>query len=66
MDRIKARIRREGRSSMTEEDEKRAHMYANHGELCSCHMCGNPRKYFREKTIQEQRADEKFKELDEE
>lgn len=21
---------------------------------CSCYMCGNPRKYFKEKTIQEQ------------
>jgi len=23
--------------------------------LCSCWMCGNPRKYFNEKTIQEKR-----------
>ncbi len=23
---------------------------------CSCHMCGNPRKYWKEKTIQERRA----------
>lgn len=23
---------------------------------CSCWMCGNPRKYFRERTIQERRA----------
>jgi len=22
--------------------------------LCSCAMCGNPRKYFKEKTLQEQ------------
>ena len=22
---------------------------------CSCHMCGNPRKYWKEKTIQERR-----------
>lgn len=25
--------------------------------LCSCRMCGNPRKYFRQATIQELRAD---------
>lgn len=22
---------------------------------CSCHMCGNPRKYFKERTVQEKR-----------
>ncbi len=22
---------------------------------CSCHMCGNPRKYFKESTMQERR-----------
>lgn len=25
---------------------------------CSCPMCGNPRKFFQEKTMQERRADE--------
>lgn len=25
---------------------------------CSCHMCGNPRKNFKEKTIQEKKFDE--------
>tara|TARA_B100000780_G_C20676888_1_gene269373 strand:+ start:115 stop:348 length:234 start_codon:yes stop_codon:yes gene_type:complete len=25
---------------------------------CSCHMCGNPRKYWKEKTIQERRAEQ--------
>lgn len=34
---------------------------ANHGKLCSCHMCGNPRKFFNEKTLQEQKFDEKAK-----
>jgi hypothetical protein len=24
---------------------------------CSCHMCGNPRKHWKEKTIQEKRFD---------
>lgn len=28
-----------------------------HGAGCSCHMCGNPRKYWNEKTQQEKRAD---------
>lgn len=29
---------------------------AQHGKLCSCQMCGNPRRYFGEETIQERRA----------
>lgn len=30
---------------------------AAHGTLCSCYMCGNPRRHFGELTIQERRAD---------
>jgi hypothetical protein len=30
---------------------------ANHLKVCSCHMCGNPRKHWKEKTIQEKRFD---------
>ena len=26
-------------------------------KVCSCWMCGNPRRYFREKTLQEKKAD---------
>lgn len=29
---------------------------------CSCMMCGNPRRYFNEKTIQELKADVTFQE----
>lgn len=29
---------------------------------CSCAMCGNPRKYFGEPTLQEQRADQDHQE----
>jgi len=28
---------------------------------CSCFMCGNPRKYFKQKTNQEKRNEDKFK-----
>jgi len=31
---------------------------------CSCFMCGNPRKHFKLKTIQELKAEEKFKKGD--
>lgn len=30
---------------------------ANHLQTCSCYACGNPRKHFNEKTLQEQRAE---------
>jgi len=33
----------------------------NHGKRCSCPMCGNPRKWYKEKTIQEKKADESLK-----
>lgn len=34
---------------------------ANHLAVCSCFMCGNPRRYFKnEKTMQERRADIAF------
>lgn len=33
-----------------------AGIFANHGCNCSCWMCGNPRKYFGELTIQERKA----------
>ncbi len=32
-------------------------LLANTRSSCSCWMCGNPRHHFREKPIQEQRAD---------
>ena len=45
-------------------------VYSDSGEIakrmvatrvpCSCPMCGNPRRHFGERTIQERRADEAF------
>lgn len=34
-----------------------ARKLAAHGKLCSCHMCGNPRRHHGEITIQERRDD---------
>jgi len=31
---------------------------------CSCFMCGNPRKYFKVKTIQEQKSDQCLRLID--
>lgn len=38
------------------DSNKAAGTYANHGCSCSCVMCGNPRRYFGELTIQERKA----------
>ena len=38
-------------------DKKVGKAFAVHGAKCSCHMCGNPRKHYNEKTIQEKRVD---------
>lgn len=32
-------------------------MASTHGATCSCPICGNPRKYFNEKTLQEKKID---------
>jgi hypothetical protein len=37
--------------------DKRATKYAEHLAMCSCPMCGNPRKAYKEKTRQEQKAE---------
>lgn len=39
-------------------DERRLGIVASTAALCSCHMCGNPRRYWKTKdalTVQEQR-----------
>lgn len=35
---------------------------ANHLASCSCSICGNPRKYYKEKTIQEKKFEISCKE----
>lgn len=37
---------------------------ANHLASCSCFMCGNPRKHFKEKTLQEYIVIEKEKQYE--
>ncbi|MFG6080398.1 hypothetical protein ACEUZ9_000949 [Paracoccus litorisediminis] len=36
-------------------DPANAILIANHMKSCSCHMCGNPRRYWGEITLQEKR-----------
>ena len=39
--------------------DKAVGLHATTPKLCSCYMCGNPRRYFRELTLQEQRWNER-------
>jgi hypothetical protein len=41
-------------------------VYAHTPHLCSCYMCGNPRKWWDQKTIQEKKMDDFYKATDEE
>ena len=45
------------------EDERELHLkkIAETRHPCSCHMCGNPRKHWKDKTMQEHRFEEKMK-----
>ena len=60
-------IRRKNKIRMKKKAKKiypyydKAETLADHLACCSCTMCGNPRKHFKDKTIQEKKEDDKFK-----
>jgi len=41
--------------------EKWARKHADNLAKCSCHMCGNPRKYWNEETLQEKKFSQREK-----
>lgn len=43
-------------------DEKQIGIFAHSSKGCSCIMCGNPRKYFKEISIAEKKANLDFNE----
>jgi len=47
-------------------DETSIGIHAHTPHLCSCYMCGNPRKWWDQKTIQEKKMDEYYKATDDE
>ncbi|BBH11723.1 hypothetical protein [Chromobacterium haemolyticum] len=53
---VKKRRRHFGRQLSPQESSK----VVNTPTPCSCWMCGNPRKYFKQKTYQEQKQDGYF------
>ncbi len=42
-------------------DKRKIGMIVDTPCICSCTMCGNPRKHFGEKTIQEKRVEQDYK-----
>lgn len=59
--RMKAKFRRIQRTRELKyrlTDAIHAGLFAHHGKLCSCFMCGNPRRYWGDLTMQEKRADQ--------
>lgn len=42
-------------------DPRRIGQLANSRKLCSCSMCGNPRRYFNEPTLREKRFTEELR-----
>ena len=48
-------------SNYNENLEKTKKMSRHTTTLCSCPMCGNPRKFFKEKTLQEKKINERDK-----
>ena len=39
------------------DDKRIGRLASTHCKPCSCEMCGNPRKFFGEKTLREKRSD---------
>lgn len=62
--RMKAKARRFARRDNFRDPENMARIH-NHLALCSCHLCGNPRKHWNELTIQEKRQEAVLKEVQE-
>lgn len=62
MHRMKSKAKRIARNRGYDEEEcQRWVKFADHLKSCGCWMCVNPRKTFKEKTIQEYKAEENYK-----
>lgn len=62
--RIKQKVAKRLRCRGSSVDDRRVGIEANTRTICSCHMCGNPRKYYGYRTIQEELFDIIEKEQD--
>ena len=55
--RMKAKARKIGLNSAAYSDPDRAAKHADYLAICSCTYCGNPRRYWGSRTLQELKAD---------
>jgi sensor c-di-GMP phosphodiesterase-like protein len=51
-------LKRKSRVDMGRWHVKSLGYFSKNNTVCSCWMCGNPRKYFEELTVQERRFDQ--------
>jgi len=58
-ERAKRQLRLMWSSSFLPPSERAVGLHAGTPKICSCHMCGNPRRWFRELTLQEQKWHER-------
>lgn len=54
------------KSKRVYKEVKYYYKYADNLAVCSCPMCGNPRRHFKEKTIKEKINDINIEEIEEE
>jgi hypothetical protein len=40
--------------------ERNAQLRRNTTKLCSCNLCGNPRKWYKDKSLQEKKFEQKY------
>lgn len=60
-ERQRRRAKAIARFSYGHKDDSWANKYHESLPVCSCAMCGNPRRHLGEKTLQEQRADDSMR-----
>ena len=60
-EKVKKKMWDNSTAPLSDSEERRVRINANHGKRCSCPMCGNPRKFSRDNlTIQEKKQNDIF------
>lgn len=52
-EKVKQIIKSYGNKSILNLPRKLGVAFSTHNAVCSCHMCGNPRKFYNKKSLQE-------------
>lgn len=56
-EKIKKDLKNLGNLELLKDQRKIGVAFSTHNATCSCHMCGNPRKFYNKKTLQELKND---------